>query len=154
MAHRTRIVASLTVGLTLSLSANLAHAAADQYYGRWTVSDKKPAYSSKGILYKTIDVAPCGNDLCGVSVGDDNSCGDVLFRLLTTDAAYDDLFGHGSWGKYTKTLQLGYARPENEAPYVYVALGSDDMDMSGREGSIPTFQANYERHGEVVCTTE
>lgn len=154
MVHRTRIAASLTVGLALCLSGNPAQAATDQYYGRWTVSDKKPAYSSKGILYKTIDIAPCGNDFCGISVADDNSCGEVLFRFLTTHADDEDLFGHGKWGKYKKTLQLGYAKPENEAAHMYVALGSDDMDMSGREGSIPTFQANYERHGEVVCTAE
>lgn len=154
MVRRTHMVASLTLGLALGLSGNLAHAATDEYYGRWTVSDKKPAYSSKGILYKTIDIAPCGNDFCGVSVGDDNACGEVLFRFLTTHTADEDLFGHGKWGKYKKTLQLGYAKPEDEASYMYVALGSDDMDMSGREGSIPTFQANYERLGDVVCTTE
>ena len=50
--------------------------------------------------------------------------------------------------------QLGYAKSENEVPYLYLALGSDDMDMSGREGSIPTFQANYQRHGEAACTTK
>jgi hypothetical protein len=154
MAHRTHIIASLTLSLAFSLSGNLAHAATDQYYGRWTVSDDKPAYSSKGILYKTIDLAPCGNDFCGVSVADDKSCGEVLFRFLTTHADDEDLFGHGKWGKTKKKLQLGYARPENDTPYIYLALGSDDMDMSGREGSIPTFQADYERGGEAVCTTK
>lgn len=154
MAHRTHIIASLTVGLALSLSGNLAQAATDQYYGRWTVSDEKPAYSSKGILYKTIDVAPCGNDFCGVSVADDNSCGQVLFRFLTAHSADEELVGKGKWGKAKKKLQLGYATLENETPHMYLALGSDDMDLSGREGSIPTFQAAYERHGEVACTAD
>ena len=154
MAHRTHIIASLTLGLALSLSGSLAYAATDQYYGRWTVRDDKPAYSSKGISYKTIDIAPCGNDFCGVSVTDDNSCGRVLFRFLTTHTADEELTGHGRWGKSEKKLQMGYAVPEDETPYLYLALGSDDMDLSGREGSMPTFQADYERQGEVVCTTE
>ena len=154
MAHRTHIIASLTLGLALSLSGSLAYAATDQYYGRWTVSDDKPAYSSKGLLYKTIDVAPCGNDFCGVSVADDNSCGVTLFRFLTTHEADEELVGHGKWGKAQKKLQLGYGAPENEKPYMYLGLGSDDMDLSGREGSIPTFQATYERQGAVACTAE
>lgn len=155
MAHRIHIVRALTVGLALCLSGNLAHAATtDQYYGRWTVSDKKPAYSSKGILYKTIDFSPCGQDLCGVSVADDNSCGKVLFRFLPTDTADEELVGHGRWGKAKKKLELGLVTTENETPYLYLALGSDDMDLSGREGSIPTFQADYKRQGEVACTTE
>ena len=154
MARRFQIVKSLTLGLALSLGCGLAHAATDQYYGRWTVSDDKPAYSSKGILYKTIDVAPCGNDFCGVSVGDDNSCGQVLFRFFTTHADDEDLFGHGAWGKTKKKLQLGYAMSETDTPYLYLALGADDMDMSGREGSIPTFQANYEHVGDVACTAD
>jgi len=154
MARRTQIIASLTLGLALSFSGNVAHAATDQYYGRWTVNGDKPAYSSKGSLYKTIDVAPCGNDFCGISVAEDNTCGKVLFRFLTTHPSDEELVGHGLWGKAKKKLQLGYANPENESPYLYVALGSDDMDLSGREGSIPTFQAEYKRLGDVACTTE
>lgn len=154
MVHHTRVVAGLTVGLALCFSGNLAHAAMDQYYGRWTIGDDKPAYSSKGILYRTIDIAPCGADFCGVSVAKDDSCGDVLFRFLTSHAADEELVGHGKWGKAKKKLQLGYGTVENETPYMYLALGADDMDLSGREGSIPTFQAGYVRHGEVTCTTE
>jgi hypothetical protein len=154
MARRTHILASLTLGLALGLSGTLAHAATDQYYGRWTVSDKKPAYSSKGIVYKTIDVAPCGNYLCGVSVADDNACGEVLFRFPAADTTDEELVGQGKWGKAKKKLELGYATIENETPSLYLALGSGDMDVTGREGSIPTFQAGYKRHGEVACTAD
>ena len=154
MAYRTHTAARLVLGIIFSLSGTLAHAATDQYYGRWTVSDKKPAYSSKGILYKTIDIAPCGEDFCGVSVADDNSCGQVLFRLLTTQADDEDLVGHGRWGKAKKKLQLGYVVLEDETPNMYLALGSEDMDLSGREGSIPAFQAGYRQEGEVACTAD
>ena len=154
MAHRTHITARLVLGLIFSFSGTWAHAAMYQYYGRWTIGADKPAYSSKGILYRTIDIAPCGNDFCGVSVAKDRSCGEVLFRFLTTHAADEELVGHGVWGKAKKKLQLGYVAFENETPHMYLALGSDDMDLSGREGSIPTFQADYERRGEVTCTAE
>lgn len=154
MAYRTKSLASLCLGLVLSLSGSLAYAATDQYYGRWTVNDAAPVYSSKGILYKTIDLAPCGNDFCGVSVGEDNSCGQELFRFLTTHADDEELVGHGKWGKAKKKLEMGYARPEGDAPYIYLALGSADMDLSGREGSIPTFQASYQRAGEAACTSD
>ena len=154
MAHRTHIISSLTLGLVLSWGGNLAHAATVQHYGRWTVSDDKPAYSSKGVLFKTIDIAPCGNDLCGVSVADDNSCGKLLFRFLAPDTADEELVGHAKWGKTKKKLELGYDNSDNETPSMYLALGSEDMDLSGREGSIPAFQADYKRHGEVACTTD
>ena len=154
MAHRTHITASLVLGIIFSFSGTLAHAAMDQYYGRWTIGDEKPAYSSKGILYRTIDIAPCGEDFCGVSVAKDKSCGEVLFRFLTTHEADEMLVGHGTWGKAEKKLELGYAIYESETPHIYLALGSDDMDLSGREGSIPTFQADYKRLGDVTCTTE
>lgn len=154
MAHHTHIAARLTLVLFFSLSGTLAHAATEQYYGRWTVSDEKPAYSSKGILYQTIDIAPCGNDFCGISVADDKSCGEVLFRFLTSHADDEALYGHGKWGKRQKKLELGYSTAEEDAPYMYVALGSEDMDLSGREGSIPTFEAGYKRVGEVACTTD
>jgi hypothetical protein len=38
------------------------------YYGRWTVGGAKEVFSARGKLYKTIDIAPCGRDFCGVSV--------------------------------------------------------------------------------------
>lgn len=154
MTRRTHLTTSLILGVALSLSGSLAYAVSDQYYGRWTVNDEEPAYSSKGTLYKTIDVAPCGKDFCGVSVADDNSCGQVLFRFLTTQADDEDLVGHGKWGKASKKLQLGYTTLENETPNLYLALGADDMDLMGREGSLPTFQAGYKRSGEVACTAE
>ena len=154
MFHRTLSIATVTLGLALSLGGNLANATTEQYYGRWTVSDDKPAYSSKGIIYKTIDIAPCGNDFCGISVADDNSCGKTLFRFFTTHASDEELTGHGKWGEAKKKLQMGYAKPDSQTPYMYVAVGSDDMDITGREGSIPTFQANYKNLGQASCTAE
>ena len=152
MVHRRSSIAVASLGLALTLGANWAMAETSHFFGRWTVSDDKPVYSSKGKIYKTFDVAPCGKDFCGVAVKDDNSCGQTLFRFLTIHAGNDELTGHGMWGAQKKKLQVGYVLPSDGAkPYVYLGLGSDDMDFSGREGSTPTFQANYKNMGEAKC---
>jgi hypothetical protein len=56
--------------------------ASSPYYGRWTVDDESPVFTARGRLYKTIDVAPCGRDFCGVSVDDAGTCGATLFRFF------------------------------------------------------------------------
>jgi hypothetical protein len=56
---------------TLALAVPAAAGPASSlYYGRWTVSEDKPVFTARGRLYKTIDVARCGRDFCGVSVDD------------------------------------------------------------------------------------
>ena len=56
--------------LTDQAAAAGASSAKSPYYGRWTVDEEKPVFTARGRLYKTIDVAPCGKDFCGVSVND------------------------------------------------------------------------------------
>ena len=151
MVHRHSSIVVASLGLALTLGANWAMAETSHFFGRWTVSDDKPVYSSKGKIYKTFDVAPCGKDFCGVAVADDNSCGRTLFRFLTIHADNEEITGHGMWGAQKKKLQVGYVAPQDAKPYVYLGLGADDMDFSGREGSTPTFQANYKSAGEAKC---
>jgi hypothetical protein len=151
MFHRTHSIAAAALGLALSLGANAALANTEHFYGRWTVSDDKPAYSAKGKLYKSIDMAPCGNDFCGVSVSDNNQCGPTLFRFFTTHAKDEDLSGHGLWGTAKKKLIMGFATPQDAKAYMYLGLGADDMDLGGREGSTPTFEANYNKIDEATC---
>ena len=85
---------------------------------------------------------------------DQNRCGPTLFRFLTIHATNEELNGHGLWGSVKKKLQIGYATPQDVKPYVYLGLGEDDMDITGREGSLPTFTANYARAGDVTCTAK
>ena len=135
-----------------SLGGSAAARAADShYFGRWTVSDDKPAYSAKGKFYKTFDVAPCGADFCGISVDDKQSCGDTLFRFFTVHANNDEIVGHGRWGAEKKKLIIDYTKPQTGPTGLYLGLGADDMDFTGREGSIPTFDANYKRVGDAQC---
>ncbi len=128
-----------------------ASAAESHYFGRWTVSDDKPAFSTKGKLYKTFDVAMCGKDFCGISVNDKGACGETLFRFLTIHENNDEITGHGRWGTVKKKLTIGIAKPDGEPSYLFLGLGDDDMDITGREGSIPTFEANYKSAGEAQC---
>jgi hypothetical protein len=147
--HVSAVLVTLTLAATLS--ANMARAEEASYFGRWTVKDEDPKFSTKGKLYKTFDVAPCGKDFCGVSVGDKGTCGKTLFRFLTIHARDYSLKGHGLWGKTKKNLQIAYVIPGNEPSYIFIGLGDGEMDITGREGSVPTFEANYKRAGQAKC---
>ncbi len=143
----------LSLFTVLVLASPAARAEDSHYFGRWTVSDDKPAYSAKGKLYKTFDVAPCGKDFCGISVSDKGDCGETLFRFLTIHENNDELTGHGRWGAMKKKLTVGMAKPDGAPSYMFLGLGDDNMDITGREGSIPTFEANYKRVSDAVCKT-
>ena len=146
----------LAAGFVLvALCDNTAARAADSpYFGRWTVSDDKPAFSAKGKFWKTFDVAPCGADFCGVAVDDKQTCGETLFRFLTIHANSDELIGHGHWGSEKKKLIIDHTTAQSGGLGLYLGLGANDMDFTGREGSMPTFDANYQRLGDALCTVK
>jgi hypothetical protein len=50
-----------------------------------------------------------------------------------------------------KKLEIARVKPDNATPYITLGLGADDMDFSGREGSMPTFQADYKSVGTATC---
>ena len=139
------------VGAGPVLNCGAANAERSPFFGRWTVSDDKPTYTARGKLYKTIDISACGQDFCGVSIDDQNHCGPTLFRFLTIHAKNDQLVGHGLWGSLKKKLEIDHVKPENGASYITLGLGADDMDFSGREGSMPTFLADYKSVGSATC---
>ncbi|MEO5586420.1 MAG: hypothetical protein ABIQ81_01870 [Novosphingobium sp.] len=124
------------------------------YYGRWTVSGDKEVFSSRGKLYKTIDIAPCGRDFCGVSVAADGACGATLFRFLIRRTDDELLRGHGVWGKARKNITLEYYVNE-EVPggrVIDLNLG-DGHDFGERSDNIPKFTANYRPVSAARCTT-
>jgi hypothetical protein len=153
MFHRSYSILLAATGLALTLGANVARADDANYMGRWTVNEEKPVYSSKGKLYKTIDVAPCGKDFCGVSVSEDKTCGKTLFRFLTIHADNVNLTGHGLWGTAKKKLQLEYSLVDDKTPSLGLGLGEDSMDFGGREGSDPLFDSSYKKIGDAACLT-
>lgn len=131
--------------------------AKSDWYGRWTVDEENPVYTARGRLYRTLDIAPCGNDFCGVSVGDKGACGPVLFRFLGHRARDEqELRGHGAWGKGRKNVVL--MRYDTYAPDsdrvtgqgVELYLG-DGWDFGGRSDSMPKFHAVYKRAAAPAC---
>lgn len=147
------IVAGIGAGGAGIAQADRTPSAA-QYYGRWTVADEQPVFSARGREYKTVDIAPCSNDFCGVSVSDAGKCGARLFRFRTTRPAGEErLDGHGKWGDTRKTVQLSvYDSDENggKTRLLYLVLG-DGHDFGERAGNMPKFDANYRRLGSARC---
>jgi hypothetical protein len=152
LLHRT---AALSIGLivTLSAAASAAPAARSPYYGRWTVDEEKPVYTAKGKLYKTIDIAVCGRDFCGVSVGDDGKCGPTLFRFLASHADGETtLHGKGKWGTGRLNVQIDTYEGGDEPVkrYINLYLG-EGHDFGERSDNMPKFHAEYRRLGEARC---
>jgi hypothetical protein len=125
-------------------------AAAPLYYGRWVVSEDRPVFTARGRAYKTIDVAKCGANFCGVSVDDNGKCGVVLFRFLGKNATAYSLRGHGKWGAETKNLEImSYGEAGSDSGFE-LYLG-DGRDFGGRSGNMPKFHADYRRTGNARC---
>jgi hypothetical protein len=152
LLHRTAV---LSIGLIVALSAavSAAPAARSPYYGRWTVDEDRPVYTAKGRAYKTIDIAPCGNDFCGVSVADSGTCGATLFRFLASHADGETtLHVKGKWGTERKNVQID-TWEDGETPsrrLINLYLG-DGHDFGERSDNMPRFHAEYRRLGEARC---
>jgi hypothetical protein len=129
-----------------------APGAATPYYGRWTVAEDRPVFTARGKLYKTIDIAPCGRDFCGVSVDDKGKCGAVLFRFLARNVAADTLRGHGKWGDERKNVVIYKYDMDDAASNFELYLG-DGHSFGERSGSMPKFHAEYRRLGNAKCST-
>jgi hypothetical protein len=149
--------ACLSIGLAASAALTVpaqAAAPASPYWGRWTVADAGSAFSSRGREYKTIDIAPCGKDFCGVSVGDGGKCGPVLFRFLMKRAnSTEELRGHGKWGSVRKNVLIWLFDNEGQGAHkgMQVYLG-DGYDFGERSENMPKFEAVYRHSGVARCT--
>ncbi|MCW3847320.1 hypothetical protein OF829_08705 [Sphingomonas sp. LB-2] len=127
---------------------------ATPYYGRWTVNEDRPVFTARGKLYKTIDIAQCGKDFCGVSVDDRGKCGAVLFRFLAKNVRADTLRGHGKWGNEQKNVVIySYGEPEAGSPRSFELYLGDGHSFGERSGSMPKFHAEYKRTGNAKCST-
>lgn len=122
------------------------------YYGRWTVNEEDPKFSSRGREYKNIDIAPCGKDFCGVSVSDSGACGKVLFRFLSKNRNADQLNGHGKWGTAKKNVVIYHWEDDETPPTrgLQIYLG-DGYNFGDRGGNMPMYEAPYKRTGVAYC---
>ena len=149
-------IAALSIGLFAAIPA--AAAPTSPYYGRWTVNEDKPVFTAKGRMFRTIDIAPCGRDFCGVSVGEKGQCGPVLFRFLARHAdGTSELRGHAKWGTQTKNVQIGTWEvdpkdwPGGREIDLYVG---DGHDFGDRSDNMPKFHGEYRRIGAARCTAK
>jgi hypothetical protein len=137
----------------LAAGASAASPSSSPYFGRWAVAEDNPVFTSRGRLYKTIDVAPCGRDFCGVSVDDRGRCGTTLFRFLMSRAnAEDTLRGHGKWGASRMNVMLDNYE-DSDAPggrRIELYLGKG-YDFGERSDNMPKFHANYSKSGQALC---
>ncbi|MDB5724704.1 MAG: hypothetical protein JWQ16_1458, partial [Novosphingobium sp.] len=105
-------------------------------------------------LYKTIDIATCCRDFCGVSVAADGACGATLFRFLARRTNDELLRGHGVWGSARKDITLEYYVNEEEPGGRIIDLNlGDGHDFGGRSDNMPKFTANYRPVSTARCTT-
>jgi hypothetical protein len=151
--HRLSVLSIGLAGLALALPSQAA-APNSPYFGRWKVSGEKPVFSSRGREYKTIDIAPCGKDFCGVSVADNGSCGPTLFRFLMKRAdGTSELRGHGKWGGGRKNVLIwlfsGEEAEDQRAMQLYLG---DGYDFGERSENMPKFDAAYRKSGVARCT--
>lgn len=148
-------LAALSIAAMLlgSVAVHARMAAPSPYFGRWTVDDATKKFSSKGRPYKTIDIAPCGKDFCGVSVDDKGKCGPVLFRFLTKNARAPVLQGHGRWGSAKKKIQIQTWETDLDPGgwQMELYLG-DNYDFGERSESMPKYYGSYKRTGNARCT--
>jgi hypothetical protein len=121
-----------------------------RHFGRWTVDDPTDKFSPNGKLYRIVDIAPCGKDLCGVSV-DGGNCGATLFRFFSTHDQNDTLVGHGKWG--ADQLKL-FVFASSDQPSMTLSMGGPKFDPESRSGSVPTFTADYHRIGDAQCKAD
>lgn len=147
------VTATVTATLAIPALAAGPGRLSSPFFSRWTVSEDRPVFTARGRSYKTVDIAACGADFCGVSVSDSGACGPVLFRFLGRHASGDDMLqGHGRWGDGAKNIQIFWSEnsPDESRNMLEIYLG-DGHDFGGRSESMPTFHADYRRAGAPRC---
>jgi hypothetical protein len=155
LSHPATIL-SIAPVLVLTGLAGATPAAAkgtSPYFGRWTISDPGEKVSARGRFYRTIDIAPCGKDFCGVSVAGNGTCGPTLFRFLMRNAGGKAMLkGHAKWGEQTKnvTIDLFDADDFPGKRGLDLNLG-EGYNFNDRDGNIPKFFATYRSAGAAKC---
>lgn len=147
---RLSMLAALAAALIVPVMPAAAGSPSSPYYGRWTVNEDRPVFTARGRQYKTIDVAPCGRDFCGVSVDDGGKCGPVLFRFLGIHANIETLRGHGKWGTEQKNIVINSYGGGADSDGFELFLG-DGYNLGERSGNMPKFHAEYRRLGGARC---
>jgi len=152
--HAGMAVSMLLVASTAQAGGAAQAGGTPRLYGRWTTTEPAKAFTKRGAEYRQFDIAPCGKDFCGVSVGPKGVCGPVLFRFLTKHIKDWMLTGHGKWGAQKMNLGLEINEIESSGRYeLLLGLGDSGYALESRESSMPKFTATYRPAGPASCTT-
>jgi hypothetical protein len=143
------------LGISAAASSTVQPTNSSPYYGRWTVSEERPVYTARGRVYKTIDIAPCGRDFCGVSVADNGACGATLFRFLGSHRdGLTQLRGHGRWGNERKNVTINvYDNGDRPVVHTIDLYLGEGYDFGERSDNMPKFHGEYRRLGAARCST-
>jgi hypothetical protein len=153
LSHVARAVSTGLLGLAALAATPVLAGPASPYFGRWTLADPKPHYTARAAEYRTIDIAPCGKDFCGVSVGPKGACGAVLFRLLAKHLPGDDMItAHAKWGN--DKLKMMIEPDKGNVFTFFIGLGDRRYEMESRSSSMPKFDGQYTSAGAASCTTK
>lgn len=152
--HRAALMSIGLAALSIAVPATAA-APGSPFWGRWKVTSNgdAPVFSSRGREYKTVDIAPCGKDFCGVSVKDNGQCGPVLFRFLMKRAnGESELRGHGKWGTGRKNVLIWLFDADNDDGHQRMQLYlGEGYDFGERSANMPKFDAAYRHSGAAKC---
>lgn len=148
-------VAALSIGLFAGVPALAT--APSPYYGRWTINMNPQVFTAKGRMYRTIDIAACGKELCAISVAANGTCGPVLFRFTARrDRDNNDTsYGRTKWGAQTKNFQISTWMndpkdwPAGREIDLYVG---DGHDFGDRSDNMPKFHGEYKRISTARCS--
>ena len=146
----------LTLASALTLQTATVSAAkpvdSSPYYGRWTVDEKQPVFTPRGMQYKTVDIAECGNDFCGMSIGPKGQCGPTLFRFVRIHVDGSTMLrGHGVWGSVKKNMTIESFREAGARENKLELYLGDGHDFGGRSDNIAKFHGTYRRDGAARC---
>ena len=154
LSHSTARLSIPVLGVLLTAVAAKA-ATPSPSCARWTVGEEHSVFTARGRPYRSIDIAPCGKDFCGVSLDEKGSCGPLLFRFLGRRAnGQDTLYGHGRWGTMTKNIQIDTSGGDDASLPAERSLSlylGDGHSLGDRSENMPRFHAEYRRVGAAVC---
>lgn len=150
--HCNRSIATAVALLTVALMTGTAFAksGAELLTGRWALAQGSQTSAEQQKPYKTIDIQPCGDGLCGVSVNDKGDCGETLFRDLTLHEGPLGTFadGSGPWGKDILDLRIVYL---DETAQIGVFLSSFTPGANDEGTRSVEYHETYQHIAEAAC---
>lgn len=132
----------------------------DDISGRWVGGSYQPKVASadckEGLCPLTLDLAPCGEGICGVEVSGGTTCGHTALELKAKpDGGPRTLFvGKLALinGTEPYTVEVFLLKSQDEAPVLRI-IGDTGGEFHMMRRSFP-FSTTLSRAGDAVCKSE